>query len=140
MDVQSLTYKHANIRSDNECALNCQPTSEHNNEYVGGPDIVLRNSDSNDASQWSKQHPPSMVSTTPGSLPSAEPTPMCTRTRIIRPPKQFRNDVTFSAQAWDDLWEVHDFEIQQDLQDPIAFTATSNPDTMYYSDALKAPD
>ena len=38
------------------------------------------------------------------------------------------------------MWEIHDFKIQEQLQDPIAFTATSNPDTMYYSDALRAPD
>ena len=35
---------------------------------------------------------------------------------------------------------MHDFQIQHDLQDPIAFAATSNPDTMYYANALKAPD
>ena len=47
----------------------------------------------------------------------------------------------FIVQAWDTTWEVHVFEIQEELQDPIAFATTSNPnDTMYYSDALKASD
>ena len=125
MDVQSLTYECTNIGSDNEHISDHQLASEHNNDHVGGP----------------KQHQPSTVLATPGGLQGAEPMLMCTWTPIIRPPEQFRNDVAFVAQeAWDDLWGVHDFQIQQDLQDPIAFAVTSNPDTMYYSEALRAPD
>ena len=66
---------------------------------------------------------------------------MRTRTRIIRPPERFCHDVAFIGQAWDSILEVQDYEIQEELQDPlVAFVATSNPDTMYYHEALRAPD
>jgi histone deacetylase 1/2 len=38
------------------------------------------------------------------------------------------------------MWEIQDFEIQESLSDPIAFAASSNPDTMYLHEALQAPD
>jgi histone deacetylase 1/2 len=44
------------------------------------------------------------------------------------------------AQPWDDIWEIQDYEIQTAMADPIAFAASSNPDTMYMHEALKAPD
>ena len=40
-------------------------------------------------------------------------------------------------------WEVfHDdgYQIQDDMEDPIAFVASSNPDIMYYDQAMKEPD
>jgi hypothetical protein len=44
------------------------------------------------------------------------------------------------AQPWDDVWEIQDYEIQSAMEDPIAFAASSNPDTMYLHQALRAPD
>ena len=72
--------------------------------------------------------------------PSAEPNVTRTRTRIIRAPERFCHNVAFIGQAWDSIWEVQDYEIQEELQDPLAFVATLNPDTMYYHEALRAPD
>jgi len=63
-----------------------------------------------------------------------------TRTRTIRPPQRLIAETAFIAQAWDDVWDIQDFEIQDKLDDPIAFAANSNPDVMYYHEALKAPD
>ena len=40
-------------------------------------------------------------------------------------------------------WEVyHDggYQIEKELDDPIACVASSNPDIMYIDDAMKAPD
>jgi hypothetical protein len=40
-------------------------------------------------------------------------------------------------------WEVfHDggYQIQDEMEDPIAFAASANPDIMYYDQAMKAPD
>jgi hypothetical protein len=74
------------------------------------------------------------------SGPTAEPvgTPSLsrTRTRIIRPPGRYNNLVSFIAQAWDTLWDIKDVEIQEALSDPIAFAASSDPDTMYLHEAL----
>ena len=61
-------------------------------------------------------------------------------TRTIRPPQRLIAETAFIAQAWDDVWDIQDFEIQDKLNDPIAFAASSNPDVMYYHEALKAPD
>jgi hypothetical protein len=58
----------------------------------------------------------------------------------IRPPERYRQDIAFIAQSWDSLWEIHDHEIQEAMSDPIAFATTSNPDTMYLHEALRAPD
>jgi histone deacetylase 1/2 len=44
------------------------------------------------------------------------------------------------AQPWDDIWEIQDYETQLAMAEPIAFAASSNPDTMYLHEALKAPD
>jgi hypothetical protein len=38
------------------------------------------------------------------------------------------------------MWDIQDFEIQEAMADSIAFAATSNPDTMYLHEALRAPD
>jgi hypothetical protein len=75
--------------------------------------------------------------------PTNVPTPvpvLTTRTRTIRPPERYRQDVAFIAQAWDDIWDIKDYEIQESMSDPVAFAATTNPDTMYLHQALRAPD
>ena len=77
---------------------------------------------------------------TPSNAPPAEPSVMHTRMRTIRPPQCYVQHTAFIAQAWDDVWDIQDFEIQEAMNDPIAFAATSNPDTLYYHEALKAPD
>jgi hypothetical protein len=59
---------------------------------------------------------------------------------MIRPPKRYRQETAFIAQAWDHVWDIQDFEIQEALVDPIAFAATLNPDTIYLHEAMSAPD
>ena len=58
----------------------------------------------------------------------------------IQPPQQYVQHTAFIAQAWDDVWEIQDFEIQEAMSDPITFAATLNPDILYYHEALQAPD
>ena len=65
---------------------------------------------------------------------------MRTCTRTIQPPQCYVPHTAFIAQAWDDIWDIQDFEIQEAMNNPIAFTATSNPDTLYYHEALQALD
>ena len=76
----------------------------------------------------------------PSNTPPAEPHVMRTCTRTIQPPQHYAQLTAFIAQAWDDIWDIQDFEIQEAMNDPIAFAATSNPDTLYYHEALQAPD
>ena len=142
-DVQLLTHeqmlKQSNIRSDNTQSLDGEPVLQHNTKCNDNPSTATGTTGSNNTSQPSSAQQSSTVNTTPRNNPATEPTATQLRTRIIRLLEQFRNNVPFIAQAWDTIWEVHNFEIQQKLQDPIVFTVTSNPDTMYYSN-VKAPD
>jgi hypothetical protein len=63
-----------------------------------------------------------------------------TRTRVIRPPARYQETVAFIAQPWDNIWDIKDYEIQEEMSNPIAFAASSDPDTMYMHEALRAPD
>jgi hypothetical protein len=74
------------------------------------------------------------------NTPSAPTPTACTRTRTIRPPQCYIESLAFIAQGWDDIWAIQDFEIQEAMEDPIAFAASSSPNTMYLHEALKAPD
>ena len=33
-----------------------------------------------------------------------------------------------------------DYKVQDDMSDPISFAASLDPDTLYYHEAMKAPD
>jgi hypothetical protein len=74
------------------------------------------------------------------ATPTVAPSEYRTRTRVIRPPQRFQQAAAFIAQAWDDIWDIQDYEIQEDMSDPIAFAASSDPDTMYMHEALREPD
>jgi hypothetical protein len=67
-----------------------------------------------------------------------EETPVqCTRTRIIRRPQRLIEVYS----AYYDAMHEDDYKMQDDMMDPIAFLAhTSDPDTMYYHQAMKQPD
>ena len=70
------------------------------------------------------------------------------RTRV--PTKEFLQSVsqqhlTFESQtiAFNSYYEAmyeEDYELQDQMTDPIAFLATNNKDTLYYHEAMKAPD
>ena len=50
---------------------------------------------------------------------------------------------TIEEEEHDQYCEVlheEDYKLQDEMFDPIAFKATSNPDDMYYHQALKEPD
>jgi hypothetical protein len=58
--------------------------------------------------------------------------------RVSRPPDRLIDQYALSVP-----WEVfHDggYDIQDELEDPIAFVASSNPDIMYIDEAMRAPD
>eukprot|EP00957_Ditylum_brightwellii_P131213 10007622-Ditylum_brightwellii.AAC.1 len=48
-------------------------------------------------------------------------------------------DVNFTAEYYDAMHE-DDYRIQDLMQDPIAFEASTDPDTLYYHQAMAAPD
>jgi hypothetical protein len=66
--------------------------------------------------------------------------------RISKPTTRWAESMTQQQQGIVSLhvaWEVfHDggYDIQDDMEDPIAFTASTNPDIMYLDQALKEPD
>ena len=77
-----------------------------------------------------------------------EPNGIVTRSgRVSRPPERPQM-VSYAAeykQEYEDerYYEVlhqEDYQLQQDMIDPIAFKASSDPDTMYYHEAIRAPD
>ena len=86
----------------------------------------------------------SMASTTPqqdASIIQGDQQPLhMTCTRTIQPPEHYQQETAFITQAWDTMWDIQDFEIQEAMADPIAFAAPSNPDTMYLHEAMKQPD
>ena len=128
-------YSTATVRTSNVSNQQVLPVSE------GAPLASYRFS--NRANMQLRQTMPSHKSSpkpTSLSQPSVPTERKRTRTRIIRPPERYRQDVAFIAQAWDDMWDIKDFEIQEAMEDPIAFAAHSNPDTMYLHEALRAPD
>ena len=84
--------------------------------------------------------PPSTDAAQPVNMTSVQMPTVSTRTRTIHPPERYRQETAFIAQAWDHIWDIQDFEIQEALADPIAFAATSNPDTLYLHEAMSAPD
>jgi hypothetical protein len=73
--------------------------------------------------------------------PAQAPAPYTTRSgRVVRPPNRLMDEMEVALLV---PWEVfHDggYDIQNDMEDPIAFAASSNPDIMYLNDAIQAPD
>ena len=57
--------------------------------------------------------------------------------RTIRAPERF--DPTAYSAYYDVLHE-EDFALQDQMNDPLAFKASSDPDTLYYHEAMAAPD
>ena len=51
---------------------------------------------------------------------------------------QEQKDLAFSA--YFDAFHEEDYKIQEDMDDPIAFKASADPDTMCYHQAMRAPD
>ena len=47
---------------------------------------------------------------------------------------------TSSYSAYYDVLHEEDFTLQDEMSDPIAFKASSDPDTMFYHEAISAPD
>ena len=49
-----------------------------------------------------------------------------------------QQDLIFSS--YFDALHKEDYKIQEDMDDPIAFKASGDPDSMYYYQAMRAPD
>jgi hypothetical protein len=79
----------------------------------------------------------------------AEPAPEETSTRsgcLSRPTRRWAESLAQQEEGIVSLyvsWEVfHDggYQVHDDMEDPIAFAASSNPDIMYLDQAMKEPD
>jgi hypothetical protein len=70
--------------------------------------------------------------------------------REVRPPQRYPDSLpTRTAVAWEVLVDQEEegsptaqdqYELQEKMLDPIAFAASNDPDTMYFHEAMKAPD
>jgi hypothetical protein len=89
------------------------------------------------------------VAPTPAPIPPS-PNPIAphgisSRGRMRRPTRRMQEsinqglNVTSYSSYYDALHE-DDYEIQDKMMDPIAFKASTDPDTMYYHEAMAAPD
>jgi hypothetical protein len=73
-------------------------------------------------------------------LPPPLPPEQGTTTRSGRasvPPQRLIEQI---YAVFDDTDEVEDYELQKEADDPIAFAASADPDTLYYNQAMKADD
>ena len=80
--------------------------------------------------------------------PSVNATAVSNRTgRVRKLTRRFRESIQqgqmrysgYTATYYEPLHE-EDFKLQDDMKDPIGFKASTDPDTMYYHQAMKAPD
>jgi len=80
--------------------------------------------------------------------PRVNATAASTRTgRVRKLSSRFRESIQqgqiqysgYTAQFYEAFHE-EDFKLQDDMVDPIGFKASSDPDTMYYHQAMRAPD
>ena len=61
-------------------------------------------------------------------------------TRERKPPQQYTEFPFMAHAALQEPAREFDYVIQEDMTDPIAFAAKSDPDTLYLGQAMKAPD
>ena len=84
--------------------------------------------------------PVEQVDNTPPPVPTRS-----TRGRLRLPSRRLRESIDqglniTSYSSYYDVLHEEDFSIQDKMTDPIAFKASTDPDTMYYHEAMAAPD
>ena len=74
-------------------------------------------------------------------ISSEEPPPFIRQsTRSRQSPQCLIAQPAYASQFWD-LWEIGDYEVQEEMQNPITFAASADPDTMITShEAMQQPD
>ena len=98
--------------------------------------------------------PPAVVTPQPFTLGPIGP--VRPRRTSRRPPRRLIEDTAFPAQTQSDvarsgtqhfqedpitfLQDMKEYLLQNSLEDPIAFSASSDPDTMYLQEAMRQPD
>jgi hypothetical protein len=111
-------------------------------ETQGPTDVVneflLNENETEQSSETSNQTTNEMLTNPTLDNQQIEETPVRrTRTRVIRRPQRLIEVYS----AYYDAMHEDDYKMQDDMTDPIAFLArTSDPDTMYYHQAMKQPD
>jgi len=127
------------------------PTAEFNEQ----PSIVQQlelfpNTSEGERLEDDIQAPSNVVSTEPPAEqePRVNSTAVSTRTgRVRKLSRRFRESMQqgqiqysgYTAQYYQALHEEN-FKLQDDMADPIGFKASSDPDTMYYHQAMRGPD
>jgi hypothetical protein len=100
-------------------------------------DVFLNENETEQSSEMNNQQTNKMLANPTLDNQQIEETPIRrTRTRVIRRPQRLIE--VYSAY---DAMHKDDYKMQDDMTNPIAFLAqTSDPDTMYYHQAMKQPD
>ena len=139
--LESTRANQLDIRSDESLqTMGINSNTNCDDVHLNGATSGGTIKDQCNMSKWATAQQSNLNCTTPSADPSIEPPSTWARTWIIRPPERFQHDMAFIMQPWDSILEVQDYKIQEQLQDPVAFAATPNPDTMYYHEAPRAPD
>ena len=118
-------------------------------------DPPLPSANDAEAQETTDAHPAVPATTIPAQLPETPVAPVRqTRSgRVIKNTSRYEQSMTLRDQgivAWEllidqDEQEAHptaakQFAAQKAMEDPIAFAATTNPDILYWDQAMKAPD
>ena len=103
-------------------------------ELANAPEVHFEQDDNDDDD----------IAQEPNAAPVAEPDDGRRRSGRTRQPSRIMRDlrdgenVAFIMEVTDD--QMDEFQAQQALSDPIAFKAKSDPDTLYYHEAMQADD
>ena len=131
---------------------NNAPTTTETEVPPVEPSEAPTNPNANEASEEQQQVPlPTDVPTTPQAEPNA---PRQTRSgRVVRNTPRYEQSITQRDQglvAWEVLLDQDEREdvptaesqyaIQKSMENPMAFAATTNPDILYWDQAMRAPD
>ncbi|KAL7563107.1 hypothetical protein ACA910_012291 [Epithemia clementina (nom. ined.)] len=99
--------------------------------------------------------PPPVPTQEGATEPAQAPTPTVHQTRsgrVVKPTQRYQEGLEQRRQglvAWEILMDqegesppttAEQFEIQRAMEDPVAFAATADPDTMYLHEAMREPD
>lgn len=122
----------AHDRSPNDTAIELQD-SENDIPLSGDPDIDIQDDDPS---------PTEVPDDHPDEEPEPEPPdqPRQKWSRRHTPTQRLKEYMGFTASYEEDYEGEEEYKIQHEMNDPIAFAANSNPDDMYYHEAMKAPD
>ena len=108
------------------------PNDDHQEDTFSDYQQPAEDVDNNDHEEIRETNEPSLRRSNRTRIPT---------TKFLQSVSQ--HHLTFETIAFNSYYEAmheDDYELQDQMTDPIAFLATNNKDTLYYHEAMKAPD